>query len=306
MPAGESEREYGPADIPDIFPLPAPVFHQYAYVQNLDFGWVAIGKGEDVKFTVWGSKKWSGIRSVLRQWPLSESGWHEAWSYVAAEHPTLAEAIIDRSRRDASRRAATQAMFENKAALESEGQIAALTKCVFLGGYGFDEGLVPGTDVDLYFTQHGLWVTKSGDYTPYLRRSYVASLAFDFEGGAVRTGGRYVGGGFGALGAAEGMAIASLLNALTAKTKVHTTIRFEADDAEMFFFTDQAVPRTLEMRFAEARAQIRNARPENGAHQREASDNFADRLLRLGEMRDRDQLTNEEFAAAKARLLAGD
>ena len=52
------------------------------------------------------------------------------------------------------------------------------------------------------------------------------------------------------VGAAEGIAIASLLSLLSTKTSVHTTIRFEAEDAEVFFFTDQALPREFEMRFA--------------------------------------------------------
>lgn len=121
-----------------------------------------------------------------------------------------------------------------------------------------------------------------------------------------RSGGGYLGGGFGALGAAEGMAIAALLNSLTTKTSVHTTIRFEAEDAEVFFFTDQALPAALDMRFAEIRAKIkRTVRQTAKPEQSLAGSDTADRLLRLGEMLEKGQLTEEEFALAKARLLAG-
>lgn len=174
-----------------------------------------------------------------------------------------------------------------------------------LGGYGFETGIASADKVDLYFTRESIWVTKAGEFHPYLRRSYRSILALEFRGGAVRTGGGYVGGGFGTLGAAEGMAVASLLNSLTTKTKVHTTIRLEAEDAEAFFFTDQALPQALEMRLAEVRGLIKAAhRTEAPAHT-SASDDLSERLFRLGEMLDKGQLSPEEFAQAKARLFDG-
>jgi hypothetical protein len=76
------------------------------------------------------------------------------------------------------------------------------------------------------------------------------------EGGAVRSGGGFVGGGFGVVGAAEGMAIASPLNSLSTKRSIHTTVRLEAEGAELFLFTSQATPNTSVMRFAEVHAKI--------------------------------------------------
>jgi len=40
--------------------------------------------------------------------------------------------------------------------------------------------------------------------------------------GLVKTGGGFVGGGFGARGAIEGMAIAAVLNGLTTRTSIKT------------------------------------------------------------------------------------
>jgi hypothetical protein len=55
--------------------------------------------------------------------------------------------------------------------------------------------------------------------------------------------------------------MAALLNSLTTKTTRHTTIRLEAQDAELFFFTGQAEPQALLMKFAEVRGRIKAAPP---------------------------------------------
>jgi hypothetical protein len=91
-----------------------------------------------------------------------------------------------------------------------------------------------------------------------------------------------------------------------AKTSVHTTIRFEADDAEVFFFTDQAMPRNLEMEFAEVRARVKAPPPPPFLSEMSKGTvlDLADRLLRLGEMLDKGQLSADEFAMAKSRLFA--
>jgi hypothetical protein len=128
-------------------------------------------------------------------------------------------------------------------------------------------------------------------------------LEREFEGGAIRQGGGFVGGGFGLVGAAEGMAVASLLNSLATKTSVQTLIRFEAEDAEVFCFTDQALPRDLQMRLAEVRGKVKASPPTHTTLQPKAGEDLPERLLRLGEMLDKGQLTTDEFAQAKARLL---
>jgi len=174
---------------------------------------------------------------------------------------------------------------------------------VLLGGYGLKDGIRPGDKVDLHFTREEIWISETTGYVPYLRRSYETAQALEFEGGVVRKGGRYAGGGFGVLGAAEGMAMAALLNSLTTKTSIHTTVRLEAQDAELFFFTDQAPPKTLYMQFAEVRARINAATPA-ALPAPESNADLADQLLQLGTMFEKGLLTADEFAAAKARLLS--
>jgi hypothetical protein len=242
---------------------------------------------------------------VVADWPLTREGWVEAWDYICTEQPTLAKAVAVVASRDVEKRAEAVQRAENKAALDAEGLLDVLRGCVLLGGYGFDGGVLASDKVDIYFTEAGIWVTRAGGLEPCLRCSYGSAHALEFSGGAIQQGGGYRGGGFGLIGAAEGIAIASLLNSLSTKTKVHTTIRFEAADAEVFFFTDQAVPRELEMRFANVRGSIKRSRPAAPASAPASGGDFSERLLRLGEMLDKGQLTPEEFSAAKAQLFQG-
>jgi hypothetical protein len=59
--------------------------------------------------------------------------------------------------------------------------------------------------------------------------------AVDIYGpGAVTTGGGFIGGGFGVVGAAVGIAIATALNALTTKTSLVTFIRLAEPQRELF------------------------------------------------------------------------
>ena len=172
-----------------------------------------------------------------------------------------------------------------------------------LGGYGLDADARPGTHVDLHFTERRIWITPTGGVRPFYRGTYADARVLEFEGGVIRTGGGFFGGGAGFVGAAEGMAIASMLNTLTTKTTVHTTVRFEAEDAELFFFTSQAVPRELQMRFAEVRGRITGTQPRTPQPDPTGGVDIADRLVRLGEMVEKGLLTAEEFQAAKDHLL---
>lgn len=288
---------------PDLLPLTAADDRYYVTTGSFVFGWSSGSNGEGAEFEI-SKYRWSGGMAKVASWPRTQDGWEQAWGYMRAEQPELAAAVVSTYEKGASSRAAALRRAENEAALEAEGNLELLAGCVLLGGYGLEESIAPGERVDIHFTQQGIWVAKAGGYRPYLRRTYESARVLEFEGGAIKTGGGYRGGGFGLIGAAEGMAIASLLNSLSTKTSVHTTVRFEAEDAEVFFFTDQAVPRTLEMRFAEVRARVKaNPPPQPIPAAVAEQTDLATRLLRLGEMHDKGQLSDEEFALAKSHLF---
>jgi hypothetical protein len=290
---------------PVLFPPPNPKSEQYALAPNsIRFGWDSAAAAGEGRFLV-SKYRWTGGTAVVAEWPLSAEGWEAAWRYLLTEQPQLATAVQTVWTRGAQARSAAERRAQNQAQLDAEGRLDLLTECVYLGGYGVESGLAPADRVDLYFTQHGVWLTKTGGFKPYLRVPYAESRTLEFEGGTVRTGGGFMGGGFGALGAAEGMAIASLLNSLTSKTSVHTTIRFEAERAEIFLFTDRALPRNLEVRLAEVRARVRDASGSRSTSPPVSSGaDLVEQLGRLSEMLDKGHLSPDEFAAAKARLLA--
>lgn len=63
---------------------------------------------------------------------------------------------------------------------------------------------------------------------------YAEIASMDISGpGSVTRGGGFIGGGFGVEGALEGMAVATVLNALTTKTKIHTFISITTNIGEL-------------------------------------------------------------------------
>jgi len=300
------------AQRPALFPLVGTSAHLYfAQVDKVAFGWSQENGKQEAQFHI---QKVGSVRgwAVVESWPLTEQGWVDAWAFMLTKHPELSakvSATVGHEQRRSFVAAHGAAMRE---AREQQGELGALVNCVLLGGYGVEDGAGAGDRVDLRFTREQIWLTKHRGNMPYLRVDYADARALEFEGGVVRSGGGWVGGGFGILGAAEGVAMASLLNALTAKTTVQTSVRFEAATAELFLFTDSATPKALEMRFAEIRAKVRagaagaaaTAPSLTPALPPAARDgDWSERLLRLGEMHEKGLLTAQEFAAAKAKLL---
>jgi hypothetical protein len=60
--------------------------------------------------------------------------------------------------------------------------------------------------------------------------------------GLIKTGGGFVGGGFGLQGAAEDMPIAAVLNALTTRTSIKTIMRIQGTSCELFLLDTKATP----------------------------------------------------------------
>ena len=106
-----------------------------------------------------------------------------------------------------------------------------LFQCNILGGFDFSGG--PGEDVELVFELDKVTVVHwkcDDEVIPAEQLS-----AVDIYGpGAVTTGGGFIGGGFGVVGAAVGIAIATALNALTTKTSLVTFIRLAEPQRELF------------------------------------------------------------------------
>jgi len=79
--------------------------------------------------------------------------------------------------------------------------------------------------------------------------------------GLVNSGG-FVGGGFGVTGAIEGMAIATVLNGLTARTSIKTIMRIQGTGCGLFLLHTRATPDQL---------RIEMSRTLSGARTRETA-----------------------------------
>ena len=181
---------------------------------------------------------------------MTEEGWVRCWGTLQTDYPDLAAAVVQRIRIEQNQlqQLAREQEFRNQ--LLSAETLAFVPGAILLGGHGFGQEPQPRANIDLYFTTEGLWATRAGMGTPVMRRSYAEIVALDFDGpGKVTKGGGFIGGGFGLLGAVEGMAIVLVLNSLTTRSEIESLIRCEAREMEVFFFTNTATPRDLRIQF---------------------------------------------------------
>lgn len=124
---------------------------------------------------------------------------------------------------------------------------------------------------------------------------------FKFDGGILQRGGGFAGGGFGVVGFAVGAAASMALNKVTSKSEIQTTLQLLTTGGEILLYTNLATPDQLEMMFSEARTRIRSATTQRMTPS--SSSSVADELLKLSSLRESGILSDDEFQAAKARLL---
>jgi hypothetical protein len=124
------------------------------------------------------------------------------------------------------------------------------------------------------------------------------------EGHSLTSGGGFIGGGFGAKGALEGIAISTLLNRATTRKRQWVTIELIADDgwvrlqlagADTIVIRDQL--RVLADEVVRRRSHKQQTPDTN------ADDGLVTSLERLAKLRETSALTDEEFQIAKTRLL---
>lgn len=131
---------------------------------------------------------------------------------------------------------------------------------------------------------------------------YSEVTALQVSGSNTETSAGLWGGGFGVVGAAEGILAAAVINSLTRRTKVFTVLRIVTRSAEYVFSSTKLDSSRLQMELTPVQVRIRSAQAA-GLPATRAS--VADELVKLVNLRDDGALTDEEFARAKARLLDG-
>ena len=142
---------------------------------------------------------------------------------------------------------------------ESEMTSAVVLKeCVVLGGSGFP--FSPGRKVDL-FVGGGKLLFRGENRSASVDYLEVADILISGPG-AVTTGGGFVGGGFGVEGAIEGVAIATVLNALSTRTKTHTFITVTLNFGEVHLHYSGMEPNALRIALADIFVKLRKQNPE--------------------------------------------
>jgi hypothetical protein len=101
------------------------------------------------------------------------------------------------------------------------------------------------------------------------------------------------------------MAIAAVLNALTAKTTIRTVVRIQAAQCELFLLCTTAGPYALRIELSRALGAIREARSGNTARTDDGPDtSVVDQLGKLAALLEGGLLTREEFDRMKAAVIA--
>lgn len=185
-----------------------------------------------------------------------------------------------------------------EAAAPSERPLAIIRACRVLGGHGL--GVLAGSNVEFRFMRGAIHIL-SGAGERQIVVPYVDVVALEIGGpGAQRTGGGFVGGGFGLEGAAEGMLIASALNLLTTRTRINTVVCLQTKSAELFVHNVLETPDAMRIRLSRVFSILRSRQhPEERSPARDP----LERLERLARLRDSGVLTEEEFQAAREPLV---
>lgn len=201
---------------------------------------------------------------------------------------------------------AARRFYEDAARLGSpldanESDRRALLGCVVIGGFGHQ--MPSGTKLNVVFDRDEVrfaTVDYGGDNSAI---RYQDITALDIEGrGIVRSGSQVMGGGFGFSGAAEGMLAASLLNSLTARSRIETVVNLRTPEWGLILFYDQMPPVNLKRHLSAAFSQIEAA--HRSAQTGSSKQDPVAQLAQLKVLLDGGALTADEFATAKAKLLA--
>jgi Short C-terminal domain len=171
-----------------------------------------------------------------------------------------------------------------------------LSPCTVVGGFGL--GLKPGTVISFGFRREDVVLAAPTGLTTIL---YPQIRELEVGGrGAMQEGGGFIGGGFGLEGAAAGMLVASALNGLTSRTQVETLVNLRTENWGVIVHYGQQTPEQLRISLTGPLAKVADQRRETPAAQ---SRDAAAQLSEVGELHSSGILTDEEFAAAKARIL---
>jgi Short C-terminal domain len=249
-----------------------------------------------------------GSLKVVENFPLTEDGWASAWQSLVTQNPGAAPKVLERLKAREADAARLSPVSREVTELDAHS-LASLSDVAYLGGYVPGSAIFAGQQYDVRFLQDRLLVTvcRRADVLAEVLYSEVEDVEIGGPG-LVKTGGGFVGGGFGAKGAIEGMAIAAVLNGLTTRTSITTIVRIQGTGCELFLLHTRVTPEQVRIELSRPLGAIRSARAPDVAgviqHQASArSPSPVEELAKLAEMLEKGLLTREEFDLMKAKLL---
>jgi hypothetical protein len=147
-----------------------------------------------------------------------------------------------------------------------------------------------------------------GNYRPAasLLHDEVTSLNIGGPGESTSTtGGGMIGGGFGVIGAAKGILLAGVFNALTTRshTLTQTFIELYAGSRALLMVNWRFAPQELQILLAPVYARLNASHQKPGPENQSPNEDPILKIERLGSLRDKGLLSNEEFEKSKAIIL---
>lgn len=140
--------------------------------------------------------------------------------------------------------------------MSAEGQLR-LEGCTVLGANGFP--FAAGGTLSLQFEEKSVNFIGPGRTASF---SYAELAELNISGpGSVTTGGGFVGGGFGVEGALQGMAIATVLNLISTRTKIHTFLTLITNFGEIHLHYSGMEPSALRIALAPVFVKLRRLDP---------------------------------------------
>ena len=172
---------------------------------------------------------------------------------------------------------------------------------IYDGGTGYS--LPTGTILSLREYSEGIAIDNLTDGS-VIQLSISEIDDLEFSGGKSTSGGGFFGGGYGVEGFAVGLAAATVLNKLTTRSQVSTSIRILTGVGELNLVTNQATPEELDLSFASTRTQLRQKAKNSSSTPSAAPSSLAEEIAQLSSLRDAGVLSDDEFQAAKTKLLS--
>ena len=252
-----------------------------------------------------------GTLKVIGTFPLSDDGWASAWQSLVRQNPAAGPQVLARLQAreaDAARLRAREADSREVSELDARA-LLSLREVAYLGGHVPGSAIRPGERYDVRFLEDRLMVCAYGRAEVLAELPYGQVEDVEIGGpGLVKAGGGFVGGGFGARGAIEGMAVAAVLNTLTTRTSITTIVRIQATGCELFLLHTKLTPEQLRITMSHPLGAIRSARAAEVAGEIQdqvpaVSRAPVEELAKLADMLEKGLLTREEFDLMKGELL---